>query len=289
MASYKGVPTIRKRLVGSQLARLRKACGLSVEEAAAEMGVGAFTVRRQESGETAVSVADAKAYADIYQVEDGDARERLLNLAKHGRTRGWWTGFDRTVGPAAIDLADAEDLATGVKTWHPCVIPGLLQTREYSAAVIEVRRSLGEAEEVLAADGFLELRERRKEVLRREKPPHLWAIIGEAAILTEVGGKAVMDGQLRHLLNVAELPHVSIQMLPFSAGAHAGMSGPFMVMSFDATLDGGIVFLENAGGNAFSDDPLEARQRTDRFAHLQAQALSVAETRRYLLRAISAK
>jgi hypothetical protein len=137
---------------------------------------------------------------------------------------------------------------------------------------------------------MLELRERRKEVLRRKdpSPPRLWAVIGEAAILTQVGGRSIMDDQLRHLLDLGELSHISIQMLPFSTGAHAGLSGAFMVLSFDDTLDGGVVYVENSGANAFSDAPSELRGRSDRFAHLQAQALPIADTRRYLLKAISA-
>jgi hypothetical protein len=262
---------------------------MTVDDAANALGVGQFSVRRQESGHTAVSVSDAMAYCKIYGVTDDAVVERLTSLAKHGRTRGWWSDYDTTIGPDIRDLADAEDLATGIKTWHPCAVPGLLQTREYSAAVIAVRRKLGEDEATLAVDGLIALRERRKEVLARPNAPHLWAIIGEAAVLTDVGGDQVMAGQLQHLCNLAEQPNISIQMLPFSAGAHAGMSGPFMVMSFDTTLEGGIVFVENAGGNAFSDDPVEARQRTDRFTHLQAQALPLADTRRYLLKAISAK
>jgi transcriptional regulator with XRE-family HTH domain len=288
MAGYKGVPTIRKRILGSQLKRLREGCHMSVEDAAKKMDVGPFTIRRQESGHTAVSASDAKAYAEIYQLTDDAVLARILDLAKHGRTRGWWTAYDTTVGPDATDIADAEDLATGIKTWQPNIVPGLLQTREYSAAVIDVRRSLGEQEKSLAADGLLALRERRKEILKRDRPPQMWAVVGEAAVLTQVGGRAVMDGQLQHLLNLAERPNITIQLLPFSAGAHAGMSGAFMVMSFDASLDG-IVFVENSGGNAFSDDPAEVRQRADRFTHLQAQALPIADTRRYLLDAISAK
>jgi transcriptional regulator with XRE-family HTH domain len=288
MAGYKGVPTIRKRLIGGQLRRLRDERGLSVEDVAGKLGVGPFTVRRQEYGETAVSVADAKAYAEIYEVTDDAVLQRLLDLAKHGRVRGWWSAYDATVGPTAVDIADAEDLASGIRTWQPLTIPGLLQTRDYSAAVIDAGSALTIPGR-LPAEGILALRERRKEVLARDTAPSLWAIIGEAAILAPVGGRAVMDAQLQHLLNLAERPKVSIQMLPFSAGAHVGMSGAFVVMSFDSTLDGGIVYVENSGGDAFSDDPAEVRHRADRFTHLQAQACSIADTRRYLLDAISTR
>ncbi len=288
-AGYNGVPNIRKRLIGSQLRRLREACGLSVEEVADRMGMGPSSLRRQEYGQTAVSVPDVKAYAEIYQIEDPALLARLLELARHARARGWWSSYDATVGPTLVDVADAEDLATGIRTWQPLTIPGLLQTREYSAAVIGVRRGFASNPNTLPADGFIALRERRKEILDRPRPPELWAVIGEAAILTRVGGPHVMDGQLQQLLNLGERPNISIQILPFSAGVHAGMGGAFVVMSFDGTQDGGITYIENTGSDAFSDDPTQVSERADRFAHLQAQALPLDETRRYLLQAISTK
>jgi transcriptional regulator with XRE-family HTH domain len=287
MAGYQGVPTIRKRLIGSQLRRLREDRGYSVEEVADKMSVGPSSLRRQEYGQTAVSVADVKAYAEIYAIDDEALLARLLELAKHARTRGWWSSYDTTVGPTAADVADAEDLATGIRTWQPLTIPGLLQTREYSAAVIDVRRGLGSAQTSLPPDVLLAMRERRKEILARPTPPEIWAVIGEAAILTRVGGAPVMNGQLQHLLNLGERPNISIQILPFSAGAHAGMGGAFVTMMFDGTQDGGIVYMENTGADAFSDEPIQVRERSDRFAHLQAQALPIANTRRYLLKAIS--
>lgn len=287
MADYRGKPTIRKRLMGGRLRRLREAAGISFDDVAKQLDVSAATIRRQESGESGVSVADARAYAHIYGVKDPVVISSLTDLAKHGRVRGWWSAYDATVGPSAADFADAEDLATGIRTWQPLSIPGLLQTRDYSEAVIGVRRGLfGEPEEETAAEN-LEMRERRKLILQRENPPQIWAIIGEAAILTEVGSKGVMDGQLRHLLDLSEHQHLSIQILPFSAGAHAGMGGSFVVMSFDVTMEGSLLYIETAG--AFNDEPEEARKRLDRFAHLQAQALPIVESRRYLLGAISAK
>ena len=283
--AYKGTPTIRRRIIGSQLRRLREQSGVTVEAAAESLGVSTFSIYRQEAGATASSVADVQAYASIYKVEDDAVIQRLVGLAKHGRTRGWWTAYDTTVGPSAADIADAEDLATSIKTWQPNIIPGLLQTREYSAAVIETRRVLNPG----PVDKVIELRELRKEVLRRPaNPPQLWAIIGEGAILTEIGGRTLMNQQLQELLNQSQRPNVAIQIMPFKAGAHLGLDGGFMVMGFDATLDGGITYMENGGSGVFSDDPAEVRSHADRFSHMQAQALTTADTRGYLLSAISA-
>lgn len=287
--AYKGVPTIRKRLIGSQLRRLREQAGVSVEDAAEKMGVGHSSLRRQESGHTAVSVADAQAYARIYGLDDEVALQRLLDLARHGRARGWWSAFDATVGPGIIDVADAEDLAVDIKTFQPLLIPGIFQTREYSEAVLSASRSMSTPERPVPVDDLIALRERRKEILKREHPPRVWAIIGEAAIATRVGGAEVMQEQMQHLLNLAQHPHVSIQLLPFSAGAHVSMSGGFVVLSFDDTLDGSITLVENLGANVFNDEPAEVGRSAMRFTHLQSQAMSSDETRRYLTEATSAK
>lgn len=281
MAGYKGVPTVRKRIIGGQLRRLREERGISVEEVAAKLGVGHSTVRRQESGHTAVSVADAMAYADIYGIEDETLRARLTELARHGRVRGWWSSYSSKVGPTAADVADAEDLATEIRTFQPLVIPGVFQTREYSAAVIDLRKSLRPDDGTSSLEDVVALRERRKEILRRPNPPQVRAVIGEAALRTQVGGPSVMREQVERLLNLGERDNIALQLLPFSAGAHVGMSGAFMVLSFGGTLDGSIIYIES--GSHFNDDPAEVRTATNRFAQLRTQALSPTDTRRYLL------
>ncbi len=284
MTGYKGVPTIRKRLIGSQLRRLREAAGVSVEAAAEKMGVGHSSLRRQESGHTAVSLSDARSYIDIYEVQDEVVANRLLDLARHGRTRGWWSAYDKTVGPDLVDVADAEDLAVDIKTFQPLLIPGIFQTREYTETVISLGRGLG-----LPVDDLVSLRERRKEILNRAQPPRIWAIIGEAALAQRVGGDDVMRDQTQHLLDLSQLPHVSIRVLPFSAGAHVGLSGGFVVMSFDDTLEGSITLMEGPSGDVFNDEPAEVGRTLLRHTHIQAQAMSADDTRRYLLETISAK
>jgi transcriptional regulator with XRE-family HTH domain len=288
MTGYKGVPTIRKRLIGGQLRRLREAQGISVEQIAGQLGVGHSTIRRQESGHTAVSVADVRAYAQLYGIEDEIVLKRLIELAKHGRVRGWWSTFSSTVGPTTVDVADAEDLAKDIRTFQPLTIPGLFQTPEYSAAVID---AFAEAELPQGAesseDEFIVMRERRKELMNRSGAPRVWAVIGEAAIATLVGGPEVMRAQIEHLLKLAQRRNITIQLLPFSAGAYMAMSGSFVLFSFADTLDASILFCETTGGDMFNDDPDVVRPNMDRFSHLQAQALSIADTLAYLRRAVS--
>lgn len=289
MSEYAGTPNIRKRIIGSALLRARKAAGLTVDQVCDKLALGPSSLRRQEYGQTAVSVADVQAYAKLYEFSDTALELRLTGLAKHARARGWWSTYDGTVGPTLIDLADIEDIATGIRTWQPLLIPGLLQTADYSAAIIQARRGFTSNPETLPIEDSMELRERRKTILDRKQPPEIWAIVGEAALRTPVGGPGVMEAQLQQLLDLSMRPNISLQIMPFAAGVHAGMGGAFMVCSFDSSLDGSITYIENTGGDAFNDEPAQVAERAGRFAHLQAQADSIEDTQRYLREAISAR
>lgn len=282
--AYKGVPTIRKRLIGRQLRRLREDRKLSVEEVADRLGLGPSALRRQESGHTAASVADVMAFLDIYEVEDQELRRRLIELARYSRVRGWWAAYGKNVGPDVIDLADAEDLATEIRSYQPLVVPGIFQTQAYTEAVVELGAGLQGWDWDLGK--LVAIRERRKAILDREKPLRVWAVIGEAALRTPVGGPDVMVEQIDHLLELGRRSNISVQLLPFDAGAHHGMTGSFLLLNFaDAeTTEGSIVYVESS--EAFNDDPAHVRVSVSRFSNLQAQSLSVGDTRRYLEQAL---
>lgn len=277
---YKGVPTARKRLLGNQLRRLREEQKISVETVADQLGVGTSSVRRQESGHTAVSVADAKAYLDIYGLDDQALHRKLTELARYSRVRGWWAAYGKTAGPTATDLADMEDLATEIRTFQPLVIPGIMQTRAYTETMAGLGAGL--AERVWDLEKVVTVRERRKTILDRKKPLRVWAVVGEAALLTPVGGPSVMAQQVEHLSELAQRRNISLQLLPFQAGAHLGMTGPFLLLNFaeSETTDASIMYVES--GDAFNDDPERVRGSISRFSSLQAQALSTDDTRRYL-------
>ncbi|GAB2698353.1 helix-turn-helix domain-containing protein [Kitasatospora kifunensis] len=284
--AYKGEATIRKRILGGRLRRIREERNISIEDVAAQLGVGHSTVRRQESGHTAVSVADAGAYCRIYQVTDERLHDELLDMAKHSRgtARGWWAPFGSKIGPTARDVADAEDLATEIRTFQPLVIPGLLQTRDYTAAILKVAGSVYE-EEDYPFEEFLAFRERRKALLNAPKAPRLWVIFGEAAVLTPVGGAQVMRDQIQHLLNLGERRNINLQMLPFAAGEHVGLTGAFVLMSFADNSAPALTYFEST--NAFNDDPEDVKLNAERFDQLRLQCQPAAETRGYLLNVLS--
>lgn len=274
---YNSRPTIRRMLLAGKLSKAREQAGLTVEDVATRLGTHVSSIYRQESGHTAVKVADVSYLAKLYGVTDEITITRWEEWARRSKQRGWWTSFGTKVGPTYLDYADAEDLASELRAWEPLVVPGLLQTREYSETII---RTNAEAHQnSLPIEELMQLRERRKEVLNRPVPPRLWMILGEAALRTEVGGVRVMREQWQHLLNLGERPNLTLQVLPFTAGAHAGVGGSFVVMSFD---EDDVVFREGGTTGAFNDEPAEVAVTRTRYSLLQTQALSMSDTRGYL-------
>lgn len=281
---YEAKKTIRRTLLGGMLQTAREQAGLSPEDVAKKLGISLATVYRQEKGETSVRVGDIAGFARLYNITDEAEIIRWEEWARRSKQRGWWTSFSSTVGPTAVDYADAEDMASELRMWEPLVIPGLLQTREYSNAIIstvaEAYRGDWDVADVIT------LRERRKEILNRDEPPRLWVIMGEAALCTMVGGEQVMREQWQHLLNLGERPNITLQVLPFAAGAHAGVGGSFVLMSFG---EDNVMYREAGTTGVFNDDPAEVA--TIRTVHglLQTQALSMRDTRGYLHQLLAPK
>lgn len=289
--AYNTEATIRRKILGKKLARARAARGYSVEYVAKKAGTTPSSIYRQESGYTAVKPPAIPFYAQLYGVDDPAEIERWMEWARKAKQKGPWAASGSTVGPSYRDYADAEDLSEELRTWQPLVVPGLMQTKRYSEEIIRVDERFtpgsnysypGQAGEY-PIEELLVLRQRRKEVLERETPPRIWAVIGEAAITMPVGDTDVRREQIQHLLNMGET-RANIQILVASSGPHSGLSGAFTIMSFDGD---GIVFREGYGDGSFIDDEEQVRTYRARYELLQSQALSMHESRRYLLKILS--
>ncbi|MFF7198268.1 helix-turn-helix domain-containing protein [Streptomyces sp. NPDC008079] len=285
--TYKGVPTIRKRLLGRELERRRNAIDMPIADVAKRMGVSESTVRRQESGHTATPVPDLEFYFKLYEIpEDDPMRTRLEDWSRQGRKRGPWTEYRDTVGPTAADIADAEEIAASIQTYQPLVVPGILQTADYSAAVLRAAEEIDFKDSPYDIEDMIQLRERRKQVLKRTPALAIWAVIGEAAIMNAVGGEDVLKEQVEHLLRLSGRGNISIQILPINCGAHVGLNGAFFNLSFDESTAWDLTFHEGGKGT-FDDDPSTVRLNSTRFGSLQAQALPYAASRTYLQEALA--
>lgn len=225
------VSTVLARRLGGELLSLRDAAGLTQPQAAQVLSATAAKVAKMERGWVPFRDPDIVALCKLYGVTDESAVAGLLALAKLDRerrkARGWWQKIP-TVGNLAEYVA-MEDVATRIRTWQLALVPGLLQTPDYIRSLGVGSDSWTHPDEI---EEMVTTRTKRQARLRGDRPLEFHAVIWEAALRQEIGGREVMRGQLNHLVNMAQLPNVHVQVLPFRAGAHHGVAGAFNIISF---------------------------------------------------------
>lgn len=264
-------PTARRRQLGAELRRLRGSTTL--EEAGQAVGVSRMTVARYEGKTGPVRWTAVDALCRFYGVPDPQ-REALVELAKTAKIVGWWQSYADAIPEWLTPLITLEDEAVEELHWAPTYVPGILQTPAYATAVIEAAEARATTEDITR---MVDVRMKRQDVLKRDSPPHLWAIIDEGAIRRCVGGPAVMAEQLRFLLTSAQTPQVTIQVLPFTAGAHAADSTGFVILRGpEPELD--VVHLSNLSGALYLEKPAELERHRLVFEYLRSQALSAGES-----------
>lgn len=271
--AYRGIATMRKKIVGSKLRNLREEAGLNIETVASHLGVSKSVVYRQETGYTATSVADCNAYLNLYGIQDQATITRMLELARACRVRGWWFDYSETAGEEHVNLADIEDLSTEFRTANLTGFHALLETGDFAEATLEASRAVLGLD--FHMDDVLALRHKRRLVLERDNAPKVWAIVGEASLKLEFPDPSIMLGQVNHLMDLMDRPNISIQILPASSLGNLVVEGFLSVMGFDGTPDGSVVHTYRS----FSDHPDQVKKDLHRFTYMQTHALSQAETR----------
>ncbi|WP_101255174.1 helix-turn-helix domain-containing protein [Streptomyces barkulensis] len=266
-------PTVRRRVLGTNLRRLREEKGLHLEDAARELSCHAAKVSRIESGRSGIRQLDLRVLLDLYGVQEPATREGWLALARESRRRRWWRVLEDKLPQEFQDLVGLEDEVAECRGFQPGIIPGLFQTEAYATAVIK-EGSPGPLDEEQQTK--LQVRLERQRALTRTEPAPLnvWMILGEAALRQQIGGPAVLREQLLHVVKTAQLPNVTVQVLPFTAGACHGGPYPFLIYAFPPPASLEVVLLENFASHAY----LETKEDTERlghaFDHLRASALS---------------
>ncbi|GAA1414693.1 helix-turn-helix transcriptional regulator [Streptomyces thermospinosisporus] len=267
-------PAVRRRKLGAELRALRTSAGLTSGEAARLVGWHQSKVSRIETGTSGVKPADVRLLLDTYGVSDPQLRRLLLVLAGSGDGGGrhhWWQAYRGVLPPTYRDFISLESQASAMRTLETTVVPGLLQTPEYARAVTAAALE-GASEERL--DALVDVRLARQDVLRADPPLELSAVLDEAVLRREVGGPGVMARQRQRLVEAARLPHVRLQVLPFSAGAHIGVTGPFVIFSFSRTSDLDVVVLDHLTSSLYLERKEDLRAYTEAFNALSIHALS---------------
>ncbi|MER7716021.1 helix-turn-helix transcriptional regulator [Streptomyces flaveolus] len=275
-------PVVRRRKLGAELRALRTSAGITSGEAARLVGWHQSKVSRIETGTSGAKPADVRLLLDAYGVDDRELRELLVVLAGSEDASGrhhWWHAYRGVLPPTYRDFISLESQASAMRTLETTVVPGLLQTPEYARAVTRAAVD-GLSEERL--DTLVEVRLARQDVLRADPPLELNAVLDEAVLRREVGGPGVMVRQLTRLVEAARLPHVRLQVLPFSAGAHIGVTGPFVIFSFPSTSDLDVVVLDHLTSSLHLERKEDLEAYTEAFDALLHHALSPEDSLDYI-------
>jgi transcriptional regulator with XRE-family HTH domain len=261
-------PTVRQKRLGAELRKLREAAGMSGEEAAAALECGQAKISRIETGVNGVRPFELRGLLKIYGVTDPELTEVLVEMAKDGNRRSWWNLYG-SVLPGLSDLAELDSKAVSLHQWLIALVPGLLQTPDYMRTLFREGPCSYSAEEVEKAT---EARLARQEVLNKEEPPEYWAVLYEAALRAEIGGPKVMRAQWEHVIDLVEGGRIRLQVMPFSAGAHGGLDGDFLIYGMPVTgMD--VVLFDGVAANAFLEHDDEVQRTKTLFDVLRATAL----------------
>ncbi|HET6479865.1 MAG TPA: helix-turn-helix transcriptional regulator [Actinoplanes sp.] len=264
--------TARSEL-GNELRRLRGP--RRAADIATALGWSESKLSRIETAHTGITEPDLDRLLTAYGVRVED-RDRLRELARCGRARAWWAPYRSSVPDPYDEYVALEADAVLISEWEPQVVPGLLQTDEYARAVIEVGADVGAAETIQRR---LALRMARQAVLTREPPPVLRIVLDEAVLHREVGGPEVLRRQLARLVEDCERPNVELLVLPFRAGAHAGMTEPFMVLEFVAGTRASVVHSEGLTGGHFRVKAADVDVYRDALSDLRERSMSAESSR----------
>ncbi len=264
-------PTVRRRRLGAELRRLREAHSLKLEEVAEELSLAPSTLSRIETGKAPTKSAYLMAMLDMYKVDDLAARKVLIDMAREGHRKGWWSIYDDVL-PSGFDIyVGLEAEAQGLRSYETDLVHGLLQTTDYALAVLRELRPKDSEEQIARV---VDLRMQRQRLLEQDPPLDLWLILDEGAIRRNIGGPDVMRPQLEHLIQASRWPNVTLQILAFEAGAHAGLVGPFSILEFPERTDSDVAYTESVGGMIYMEKDREVRACAEAFDRMRAAALS---------------
>ncbi|RGC70355.1 Helix-turn-helix protein [Micromonospora sp. MW-13] len=244
---------------------------MTADQAAKEIGISKSALSRIENAQVSVMPPVARGLLELYGVE-GEEVDALVQVARDARKRGWWQAYDDVLPGWFEVYVGLEAEASEIRAFEPQLIPGLLQTADYARAVIRAEHPDASAEEV---DRRVELRMRRQAT---DSPPKLWVVLDEAALRRPVGGVAAFTTQLRRLVEEAERPGNTIQILAFGAGEYGSMGSAFSVLAFPEPADPGVVYVETRAGSLYLEGQ-QVREYGRVFEHLVATAVSARESR----------
>jgi transcriptional regulator with XRE-family HTH domain len=270
MPGDRQTPTVRLRRLAAELRSLRTSSGLTRDEIVERTGINVATLYRIEHARVRPQTRTLRTLLDLYRVEEPQ-QDELIALLRDARQRGWLHAYQSVLPEQYTTYIGFEGEAHSVWNYESLFVPGLLQTEDYARAVIRGGFPSASRDEV---ERRVKVRMERQDILHGDSPLELWGIVDEAALRRRVGGQDVMRGQLRYLLEAAELPQVTLQVIPFRVGAHAGMPGSFVLMQFTEATISDVVYVDSMAGELFLEEESDVRRYRLVFEHLRAVAES---------------
>jgi hypothetical protein len=264
--------------LGTQLRRLREARGITAAAAGHAIHASHAKICRMELGRVGFRERDVTELLTFYGITDDQERRAFLTLVRRANVPGWWHQYSNIL-PSWFEMyLGLEQASAVIRTYEPQLVPGLLQTHEVARAVIRLGNPGLSAADI---ERRVTLRMTRQEVLTQPRAPNLWAVLDEAA-LWRLDGRSAMREQIQHLIEMAELPNITLQVMPFYSGAHAAVGGSFSILRFTEPDLPDIVYLEQLTSALYLDKSEDVEHYLMVMDRLCVQAKSPSETTRFL-------
>ncbi|MEU5309873.1 helix-turn-helix transcriptional regulator [Streptomyces sp. NPDC021562] len=279
MSEPRSAPTVGQVVLGRRLLDLRERAGLKREEAARVLRVAPATVRRMETAEVALKIPYLQLLLKAYGVADDEA-DLFVRLAEDANKPGWWQRFHDILPGWFSMYVSLEGAASLIRSYEPHFVPGLMQTEAYARGVLR-SGAIGQTrpEDI---EGHVALRMQRQGLLTRPDAPRFWAVLDETVLRRPVGGPEVMRAQVDRLLEVTELPNVTLQVVPFASGPHPGTYGPFVLFRFAMPELPDMVYSEYLTGAVYLDARTEVATHLEVMDRMAAQAATAQRTKEIL-------
>ena len=272
-------PTVLRMILGSQLHRLREAAGVTPDQAAWELRASRSKISRMEHGRVRFKDRDVADLLTLYGITDEKLRARMLATAQDANAPGWWSKYGDLLPDWFEEYLGLEGAASVIRAFELQFVHGLFQTEAYARAVTLLGHKTAPAEEI---DRQVSLRIKRQDILASPEPPQVWSVMDESVLRRPVGGRAVMRAQLDRLAEMARLPQVTIQVIPFGGGGHAAAGGSFTLLRFAEPELPDVVYIEQLTSALYLDDRQDIDHYLEVMNDLSTEALTPDRTTQFI-------
>jgi transcriptional regulator with XRE-family HTH domain len=274
-----GAPTVLRMVLGKRLQDLREQAGISLEEAGRALDVTHATVRRMEKAEVGLKIPYVEKLLVTYGITFPEEISGFLALAREANRPGWWHSFRDVLPDWFSAFVSLEGEAAVIRAYEPAYVPGLLQTADYARATLRAGLPHAAPAEI---DRLLTLRTERQALVTRQDAPLLWVVMDETVLRRPIGGRRVMREQMGRLMEATELPNVRLQIMPFAAGPHPAMYGPFHIFRFQLQEIPDIAYAESLVGGVYFDERDDVSAFLEALDRMCAQAAPAQSTKAIL-------